>query len=243
MRKIFYDFHIHSCLSPCGDDDAAPADIAGMARLNGLDIAALTDHNAFANCPAFFEACEEYGVIPIAGCELTTAEDIHLICLFETLGAAMAFGTVLNEKRIKIRNKPQFFGNQLIKNADGDTVAEEEYLLPNATVLSIEEAFALAKKHGAVCYPAHIDRVSNGIVAVLGSFPEKPPFRCAEFNDSANIERYKRVYPVLEKLTLVSGSDAHALSGINGAVNFFEIDDGETDVKKAVFDLLRGEKR
>ena len=31
MNRYFYDLHVHSCLSPCGDDDMTPANIAGMA--------------------------------------------------------------------------------------------------------------------------------------------------------------------------------------------------------------------
>ena len=43
--KFYYDLHIHSCLSPCGDDDMTPADIAGIGALNNLSVMALTDHN------------------------------------------------------------------------------------------------------------------------------------------------------------------------------------------------------
>ena len=32
-----------------------------------------------------FRACESYGLTPLAGMELTTAEDIHLVCLLRTL--------------------------------------------------------------------------------------------------------------------------------------------------------------
>ena len=42
MNKYYYDLHIHSCLSPCGDNDMTPANIAGMAAVKGLQIAALT---------------------------------------------------------------------------------------------------------------------------------------------------------------------------------------------------------
>ena len=87
MKKYYYDLHVHSCLSPCGDDDNTPNNIAGMAKLCGLDIIALTDHNSTKNCPAFFKACEKYGLLPIAGMELTTSEDIHVVCLFERLQA------------------------------------------------------------------------------------------------------------------------------------------------------------
>ena len=40
--RYFYDFHIHSCLSPCGDADNTPNNLAGMAFLNGVRIMALT---------------------------------------------------------------------------------------------------------------------------------------------------------------------------------------------------------
>ena len=56
MTELAYDLHIHSCLSPCGDDDMTPANIAGMAALIGLDAVALTDHNSCKNCPAFLAA-------------------------------------------------------------------------------------------------------------------------------------------------------------------------------------------
>ena len=91
MREYACDLHVHSCLSPCGDEDMTPGNIAGMAVLNGLDIVALTDHNSSKNCPAFFAQAKAQGIIPVAGMELTTAEDIHMICLFRTLEDALSF--------------------------------------------------------------------------------------------------------------------------------------------------------
>ena len=91
MGRYFYDFHVHSCLSPCGDADNTPNNLAGMAFLNGVRIMALTDHNSSRNCPAFFAAARRYGIIPVAGMELTTSEDIHAVCLFERLEDALAF--------------------------------------------------------------------------------------------------------------------------------------------------------
>ena len=67
MTKYRYDLHLHSCLSPCADDDMTPANIAGMALLNGLQLAALSDHNSCKNCPAFFDACRVHGIVPVAG--------------------------------------------------------------------------------------------------------------------------------------------------------------------------------
>ena len=94
--SITYDFHIHSCLSPCVDDGMTPNNIAGMSMLNGIRVAALTDHNTCKNCPAFFEACKRVGVVPIAGMELTTVEEIHIVCLFPSLDVAMQFDEFVN---------------------------------------------------------------------------------------------------------------------------------------------------
>ena len=71
-----------------------------MAHLSGLDVVALTDHNSCKNCPAFFEATKKYGITPIAGMELTTSEDIHVVCLFESLSDALAFDEFIDEKRL-----------------------------------------------------------------------------------------------------------------------------------------------
>ena len=77
MINLSYDLHIHSCLSPCGDDDMTPANIAGMAAVMGLDVIALTDHNSCRNCGAAMAAAAEYGVLLIPGMELTTMEEVH----------------------------------------------------------------------------------------------------------------------------------------------------------------------
>ena len=173
MNKYYYDLHIHSCLSPCGDNDMTPNNIAGMAALNGLQIIALTDHNTTENCPAFFQACERYGIIPVAGMEMTTAEDIHVVALFPGLDEAMSFNEVYKTHRAKIKNRAEIFGDQLILDEQDNVVGSDEYLLIPATDLSMEEATALAESFGAAVFPAHIDRQENGIIAVLGAIPDE----------------------------------------------------------------------
>lgn len=74
MDELYYDLHIHSCLSPCGDDEMTPANIAGMAAVKGLDMIAVTDHNSCKNCPAVLRAAKEYGILAIAGMEINTSE-------------------------------------------------------------------------------------------------------------------------------------------------------------------------
>ena len=122
LNKYYYDLHIHSCLSPCGDNDSTPNNIAGMATLCGLNIVALTDHNTCKNCPAFFAAAKKYGIIPIAGMELTTSEDIHVVCLFEELSDALLFDAFVENNRIKVKNRPDIFGEQIVLDENDEPV-------------------------------------------------------------------------------------------------------------------------
>ncbi len=242
MKEVFYDLHLHSCLSPCGDDEMTANGIAGMAKLNGIDIAALTDHNSAKNCPAFFEACRSYGVVPVAGMELTTAEDIHLVCLFETLEAALEFDRALQAHRILIRNKPQAAGEQNIVDAQDNIIGVEEYFLPNATDLSLEKAAEFARSYGAVVYPAHVDRQANGVIAVLGVFPNEPEFAFAEFHGKDNLLEYRAKYPDIKRAVPIVSSDAHYLWDMNERVHSLFLDtDGEDEasIRQSLFRRLK----
>ena len=139
MSRYYYDLHLHSCLSPCGDNDNTPNNLVGMGVLAGLQIMALTDHNTCRNCPAFFEAAKKQGIVPVAGMELTTAEDIHMVCLFKTLDDASAFDEVLDGYRIPIPNRPEIFGRQLIMDEDDNVIGEVDNVLSFATSLSFDE--------------------------------------------------------------------------------------------------------
>lgn len=242
MNKYYYDFHIHSCLSPCGDNDSTPNNIVGMGVLNGLNIMALTDHNTTLNCPAFFAAAKRNGIIPIAGMELTTAEDIHVVCLFEELGDAMDFNEVINKKRIPIKNRVDIFGEQLILNENDEVIGHEDNLLSNATEVTIDETPELVKAFRGICYPAHIDRDANGILAVLGFFPPSPKFDCIEIRSPEKTEKIVSDHNLQDKRVIIS-SDAHYLWDIKEKKEYFMLEDepySSSLVRKKLFEYLKG---
>ena len=243
MNRYYYDLHIHSCLSPCADNDMTPNNIAGMSAIKGLNIVALTDHNSCRNCPAFFEAAKRQGIIPVAGMELTTAEDIHIVCLFEELERAMAFSAEIEKHIMPIKNRPEIFGDQIVCDSEDEPIDIEETLLISATDLWIGDAIELAKSFGAHVHPAHIDRDSNGIVAILGDVPIEYGFSFVEFNDGENTDKYFTSYPSLEGRGVIVSSDAHHLWDISEAENFFTIDDepySSALVRKKLFEILEG---
>ena len=243
MTRYRYDFHVHSCLSPCGDADNTPNNIAGMAYLNGINIMALTDHNTSRNCPAFFAAARRYGVIPVAGMELTTSEDIHAVCLFERLEDALAFNDEVDTMRVRIKNREDIFGEQLLLDENDNVVGREEDLLINATTIALDEAPILAAKYGGICYPAHIDKQANGAIEILGDFPHYAGFRIAEMHDREKIQTYVETYG-LQGMRIMVSSDAHYLHQLReGDENdWFDLDDnleGEEQVLSKLFEDLR----
>lgn len=240
-----YDLHIHSCLSPCGDADMTPNNIAGMAMLNGVELAALTDHNTTMNCPAFFKACENVGVVPIGGMELTTAEDIHMVCLFPSLEKTMAFGEFVAEHRMKIKNRPDIFGEQIILDENDEEIGRIDDLLVAGTDLDISTAFNEVERFGGAAFPAHIDKMSNGLIAILGDFPPEPIFGSAEFHDLAKKNDYISKYSALNGMKYLTCSDAHYLHMMTTDPDDLPIERGEMDddaVRNAVIRYIKGEK-
>ena len=161
MIPLYYDLHIHSCLSPCGDDDMTPANIVGMAAVKGLDVIALTDHNSCRNCPAAMYHGEKYGVTVIPGMELTTQEEVHVICLFPTLDDALRFDALIYEKLLPFPNREDIFGKQQIMDERDEVTGTVKNLLINATSISFDDVFPLVGSFQGIAYPAHVDKAST----------------------------------------------------------------------------------
>lgn len=207
-----FDFHLHSCLSPCGSEENTPANLAGMCALAGLKAVALTDHNSVGNCAAFLEAAARHGLLALPGMELTTAEEVHVICLFPDLHAALAFGNLVCRRLPPLRNDPRVFGPQVLMDSEDTVLGEEERLLAGATDIPIYEAAALAASYGGLAYPAHIDRPSFSLLSNLGLWDPGLGFSIAEITPRCPPELLRR--PDLAGVRTLTASDAHDLAQI-----------------------------
>ncbi|MCQ2552804.1 MAG: PHP domain-containing protein [Clostridia bacterium] len=203
-----FDLHMHSCLSPCGSNENTPALLAGLSAVNETDIIALTDHNTCKNCGVFMEAAEHYGLLGIPGMELTTSEEVHVVCLFPDLNSAMEFDGYVHSRLMQVKNKPKFFGQQLVVDIDDNVVCEEEIMLAGASDIGIYEVYDLVDKLGGVSYPAHIDRPSNSLLSNLGFWDASMKFPMAELSYGCDFNTLKDRKD-LQGLSFVRGSDAH----------------------------------
>ncbi len=235
MLRVSYDLHIHSCLSPCGDEDMTPANIAGMAAVKGLDVIALTDHNSCKNCPAILKFAGEYGITVIPGMELTTQEEVHVLCLFPDLEKAMAFDAYVYDHLMPFPNREDIFGRQLIYNEEDEIAGKVEYLLINSTDICFDYAWELADRFGGVMIPAHIDKNSNSLLHNLGFVPPDSRFTCVEMEHPENLPGLLKENPYLKQCRVIRDSDAHYLGKIHEPVEFLEV---KSRAPKDILDAL-----
>lgn len=186
------DLHMHTCLSPCGDDDMTPYNAVNLAKLLGYDMIAVTDHNSCLNCPAAVRAGEAAGLVVVPGMELCTAEEIHNVCLFPSLDAAKEFSDFVYDKMPDIINRPEIFGEQIITDEKDNIIGYEKRLLTVASDITEGETVKAVSSYGGVCFPAHIDRSSYSILSVLGTFPETPTFKAAGLSRYADEKSFRR---------------------------------------------------
>ena len=218
--EISYDLHIHSCLSPCGDDEMTPWNLVGMAKVLGLDAIALTDHNTALNLPQAIAAGKEYGVAVLPGLEISSKEDVHILGYFPSLEAALGAGEEVYAHLPNIRNEPSLFGNQWIVGEEDQTVGTLEKLLINATDLTVEAVCALVLHYGGVPVPAHINRGSNGMIGALGLMPFLPEHPVIEVYPDVECPAY-----ATKGRFQLHSSDAHRLDALKEPRFYLDVEE------------------
>lgn len=212
--SLFYDFHIHSCLSPCAEEDMTPYNLVNLSALMGMEAIALTDHNSCQNCGAAMRAGAEAGITVIPGMELCTSEEVHVVCLFEELKAAEEFSDYVLRTMPPIKNRPEIFGTQLIMDETDKVLGSQNILLTAASGISIGNVERMVDGYGGVCYPAHIDRSSYSVISNLGMITEEMGFEVAEVSPSGNVDDLIAKHPILGKMKILTSSDAHRLDAL-----------------------------
>ena len=223
---IYYDFHIHSALSPCGDNDMTPNNIVGMAKVTGLDAVAITDHNTVGNVRAAMKIGQEYGVTVIPGMEVETEEEVHILTLYPTIEAAEYAAAEVYKKLPDIKNKPEIFGEQRIMDEEDNIIGYEDKLLLSATSFSIESLFDLVKTAGGLYAPAHVDRHSFSILTNLGFMPDYIDIKYIEISKLVeDTGAYLSSRPELRQYKILRDSDAHYLPDISPKEAYLDFDD------------------
>ncbi len=213
---IFYDLHIHSALSPCGDKDMTPNNIVNMAAISGLDTIAVSDHNTVGNVRAAIEAGKRCGIKVIPGMEVETSEEVHILTLYPSIDSAEQVAAKVYEHLPDIKNRPEIFGEQLYMDCDDKITGHEEKLLISPASLALEELFDIVKSVGGLFIPAHVDRHSYSVLTNLGFIPDDLDIKDIEISKATtDVEAYLSARADLKKYNVFRNSDAHYLEDIS----------------------------
>jgi len=170
MRRLIADLHIHTCLSPCGDLSMDPKRVVVKALKVGLDLIAICDHNSTGNCAAVMEAAEGLSLCVLPGCEICTAEEIHVVALFEDLKSARGLQGYLDAHLTGV-NTPEVFGYQIEADAEGQFTGECTDFLIGALDQGVTAVMEAVRQMGGLVICAHIDRPSFSVISQLGFMP------------------------------------------------------------------------
>lgn len=173
MLKTFNcDFHIHTCLSPCADLDMHPQALVGKILEAKLDVVAICDHNSSENVPFVMNAARGKNLNVLAGMEVTTSEEVHILAIFDSLYNLARLQDLIYQ-HLSGENDEDRFGVQAIVNEIGEVEGLNNKLLIGATDLSLDKLISLIHGFGGLAIAAHIDRESFSVLSQLGFIDEK----------------------------------------------------------------------
>lgn len=212
------ELHVHTVLSPCAEVEMIPPLIVRRAQELGLGIIAITDHNAAANCAVMIQAAEGTGLQVLPGMETQTREEVHVVCLFDTVEQALTWqGTVFDHLPLQANNETSF-GPQFVVDAAGVLVRVEHRLLLTATDLGLEDLIAQVRDLGGVAIPAHVDRPAFGLLANLGMVPAGLQAPALELSRRTSPDEARLTWPELARWPLYRSGDAHCLADMTAGV-------------------------
>lgn len=217
MRAYAADLHVHTALSPCAEPEMTPLNIIGLCLEHGLDIIAVTDHNAAGNARAVFDFAKGTGLTVWPGMEVETREEVHLVVLADAPDEIEAWDGFIRRHLPDRPNRPEVLGEQVLFDSESRSRGVCPRLLLTAVDLGVDEIWREAVRRDLVCYPAHIDRPANSYISNLGLTPPEGQFGLVEISRRASVVEVKERHRLPETLTLVVSSDAHRLTDLGPA--------------------------
>jgi predicted metal-dependent phosphoesterase TrpH len=235
LRRLRADLHIHTCLSPCGELSMSPRAVVRRAREAGLDLIAVTDHNTTENAGAVIEAAAGTGLAVLPGIEMTTAEEVHLLGLFEAGTGLGPFQAEVYRNLPDLPAKMKFVDDQVIVDAADYVTGFCPRCLFGATLFSVHDAVDLIHGYGGLAIACHIDRESFSIISQLGFIPPGLKLDAVEVSSRMAPDEANTAFGSLEDLPIVRFSDAHKPEEIGTAVTDLLVEGpGLEEIRKAL---------
>ena len=231
---------MHTCLSPCAEIDMTPREIVSRARERGLHIIAITDHNSAENVEATRRVASGTGLLVLAGMEIASSEEVHILGLFESPDEAMRMQEVVYAHLPSGENDERLYGHQIIVNEDNEVLGFNRRLLIGATDLSVHKIVDLINSFGGISIASHIDREAFSVLSQLGFIPDDLCFDAVELSSLIRRTEAERKFDALRKFPSVSFSDAHHIADIGRRRTTFALRTATFDELKQAFSHSNG---
>lgn len=189
LRKFIADLHIHTCLSPCADLGMTPSAIVKTASEKGLDIIAITDHNSAENVSAAKKTGEKTGITVLAGMEITSTEEAHILALFDDAESVIKLQDAVYKNLMSGENDARRFGDQIVVNEKDEVLGFNNRLLIGATALTAYDILNTIHSLKGISIASHIDREAFSIISQLGFIPEDLKFDALEISPRMDKKR------------------------------------------------------
>ncbi len=208
------DLHIHTCLSPCADLSMTPRDIVEKAASLGINIIAVCDHNSAENVSVTRELGRKKGIYVVAGIEINSSEEVHLLGLFSELDDAFKMQSVIYDNLQPGENDEDAFGMQVVVNEVNEVLEFNKRLLIGATNISVNGVVDFIHEFNGIAVASHIDREGYGIIGRLGFIPKELELDALEVSSMTSPEEARIKFGAYRYLPWISSSDAHSIEDI-----------------------------
>lgn len=237
IRRFVADLHVHSVLSPCAAVEMTPRNIVWYAAEHGVDIIAITDHNAGDNVRAALEAAKGTSVTVLPGMEVETKEEIHVVVLFDKMRSFQEWEKIVQAHMSDRLNDADKFGAQFVVDADDNLVRVKEEMLLAALTLGLEEVCERVESLGGLCIASHVDRPAYSILYKLGFIPPGVKMAAAEISPRVKKDDALKKFPALARIPIVASSDAHTIDDfISGPKTYFHIEQATlSEIRQALY--------
>jgi PHP family Zn ribbon phosphoesterase len=217
LKTYVAELHLHTVVSPCAAVEMIPPLIVREALNQGINLIAVTDHNTNANVGAVQRAAAGTDLSVLPGMELQTREEVHLLCLFDTLDQSAAWQALIEARLPPLENNIEYFGEQFVVDETGEFIRRETQLLLTSAHIALSEAVTEVTGLGGLAIPAHVDRSSFSLMANLGFVPADVHFEALEISRHVSPDQARERFPQLKKFTLIQNGDVHHLDEFLGA--------------------------
>lgn len=224
MPKQFRaDLHIHTCLSPCADIEMSPLSVVKKASEKGLDIIAVTDHNSAENIAAALKSAENSGLSVLAGMEITSSEEAHILALFDDLDSILKLQDIVYNNLNDGENVEKLFGEQIVANEKDEVLSFNKRLLIGSTKMSAHSIVVEIHALGGLAIASHIDRGAFSIISQLGFIPGDLSFDALELSSAISREKAQELFKDYDSFAWISSSDAHTPDDIGKRTTVFHM--------------------